>query len=138
MIVKRHKELKLNHRAYMEAAASNGCIIVASNCGDVSIINNQFDLVNELRFEDINDLESLSASPVDDCFAISDGHRLRIITFDGQILHESKENEQIQSAEYSRDGSLLWTVRRIDKENISIELLDVKGGLLLERAKQYD
>ena len=129
MIVKRQKELKLNHRAYLEAAALNGCIIVASNCGDISIINNQFELVNELRFEDIKDLESLSASPVDDCFAISDGHKLRIITFDGQILYESKECKQIQHAEYSRDGNHLWIVNRIDKENILIELLDVKDGL---------
>ena len=129
MIVKRQKELKLNHRAYTKTAALNGYIIVASNCGDISIINNQFELVNELRFEDIKDLESLSASPVDDCFAISDGHKLRIITFDGQILYESKECKQIQYAEYSRDGNHLWIVSRIDKENILIELLDVEGGL---------
>ncbi len=129
-------KLELDHRAYhLLAVATSSHVLALSQKGQCSLIASDFSLLKSFHLSEAP--TSIALAPAGDLMAITIPARMLILDVLTQNAVTSFHGSYA-SAAFSPDGRVLWSVRRLTTDLVSVEVRDCQTWCLVCQAELHD
>jgi hypothetical protein len=128
-------EIALDHRAYHLAVAESGHLLASSREGECSLIAPNFSLLKSFHLSEPP--TGIALDPVGSIAAIATPRHMRIL----DVLHQQEVasfNGSFEAAAFGPHGRVLWSVRRLADDLISLEVHDGQTWRLISETQLLD
>jgi hypothetical protein len=129
-------EFTLDHRAYhLLAVTASGHILAVSQEGQCSFVAPDFSLLKSFHLSEAP--TSVALAPAGDLMAVAIPGRMQVLDVLTQDVVTSFSGP-FESAAFSPDGRVLWSVRRLTADLVSVEVCDYQTWRLVCQAELHD